>query len=421
MSEKRKDSKGRLLRNGEVQRTDGKYMFRYTDLDGTRKTIYSWKLVDTDVMPNGKKDAEALRDMEKRINRDLDDGILTHQAKNLTVNDMFDLMMETKVDLRESTRCLYIGLYNNHLREAVGYRALDSVKFSQLKKLYLSILNEGKLKPSSIIRLHVVLYQIFDLAVKDDIIRKNPAAGVPESIKQLTNIDNKRHALTEEQQERFISYVYSTGKFRRWGPLFTVMLGTGMRVGEALGLRWCDCDFDAMKISVNHTIRYGQFEAGGYGYRIEQPKTSAGVREIPMFLDVYNALLEMKRVKSRQTGKPFEVNGYTDFIFLNNNGKVFTNATVFHTLHSISDEYNKEELLMAKSENRDPCLMPKFSSHILRHTFCTRMCENEPNVKVIQEVMGHKRISTTMDTYNEATDQKKRETFSKLEGKIKLA
>lgn len=81
MSEKRKDSKGRVLRNGEVQRADGKYMFRYTDLDGTRKTIYSWRLVDTDAMPNGKKDTEALRDMEKRINRDLDDGILTHQAK----------------------------------------------------------------------------------------------------------------------------------------------------------------------------------------------------------------------------------------------------------------------------------------------------------------------------------------------------
>lgn len=183
MSEKRKDSKGRVLRNGEVQRADGKYMFRYTDLDGTRKTIYSWRLVDTDAMPNGKKDTEALRDMEKRINRDLDDGILTHQAKNLTINDMFDLMMETKEGLRESTRCLYIGLYNNHLREAIGYRTLDSVKFSQLKKLYLSILNEGRLKPSSVIRLHVVLYQIFDLAVNDDIIRKNPAAGVPESIK----------------------------------------------------------------------------------------------------------------------------------------------------------------------------------------------------------------------------------------------
>lgn len=421
MSEKRKDSKGRVLRNGEVQRADGKYMFRYTCPDGTRKTIYSWKLVDTDVVPNGKRDTEALRDMEKRINRDLDDGILTHQAKKLTVNDAFELMMETKEGLRESTRCLYISLYNNHLRDTVGYKTLDSVKFSQLKKLYLSMLNEEKLKPASVIRIHVVVYQVFDLAVKDDIIRKNPAAGVPESIRQLTNIENKRHALTEEQQEVFISYVYSTGKFRRWGPLFTVMLGTGMRVGEALGLRWCDCDFDAMKISVNHTIRYGQSEAGGYGYRIERPKTSAGVREIPMFLDVYNALLEMKRVKSRHTEKAFEVDGYTDFIFLNNNGKVFTNTTVFQVLRNISDEYNKEETLIAKNENRDPFLLPRFSSHILRHTFCTRMCENEPNIKVIQEVMGHKRITTTMDTYNEATDQKKRETFSKLEGKIKLA
>lgn len=421
MQEKRKDSKGRVLRNGEVQRADGKYMFRYMDLDGSRKTVYSWRLVDTDPIPSGKRDSESLRDAERRIVRDLEDGIYTHRAKVTTVNEMFDLMMEAKDLLRESTRCLYTSLYNSHLREAIGNRAIDGIKFTQIKRLYVSLLNDKGLKPATVIRVHTILYQIFDLAVKDDMIRKNPSASVPRSIKQLSNINNKRHALTEEQQERFITYVYSTGKFRRWGPLFTVMLGTGMRVGEALGLRWCDCDFDNMQISVNHAIRYGQLETGGYGYRIEDPKTDAGTRMIPMFLDVYNALNEMRRVGLRQTGKPFEVDGYKDFVFLNNRGKVFTNATVFDTLRRITDEYNKEENIIAKNEKREPCFLPKFSSHILRHTFCTRMCENEPNIKIVQEVMGHKRIYTTMETYNEATNKKKHDTFAKLEGKIRLA
>ena len=74
----------------------------------------------------------------------------------------------------------------------------------------------------------------------------------------------------------------------------------------------------------------------------------------------------------------------------------------------------------AKAEGREPELLPHFSCHHLRHTFCTRFCENETNLKVIQEIMGHADITTTMDIYNEATKDKKIESFAGLEGKIKI-
>lgn len=77
MTGKRKDSRGRVLRNGEVQRSDGKYMFRYTDAEGERHSVYSWKLVETDKIPNGKRCKEALRTIEQRVLKDLDDGIST--------------------------------------------------------------------------------------------------------------------------------------------------------------------------------------------------------------------------------------------------------------------------------------------------------------------------------------------------------
>ena len=74
----------------------------------------------------------------------------------------------------------------------------------------------------------------------------------------------------------------------------------------------------------------------------------------------------------------------------------------------------------AIKEGRAPELLPRFSCHHLRHTFCTRFCENETNLKIIQEIMGHADITTTMDIYNEATKDKKKESFAELEGKIKI-
>ena len=102
MSEKRRDSKGRVLRNGESQRSDGKYMFRYTDSTGERHTVYSWKLVSTDKLKEGQRDSQALRDMEKRILKDLDDSIKTRDAEHTTVDDLFELPLLLQRHIQEA-------------------------------------------------------------------------------------------------------------------------------------------------------------------------------------------------------------------------------------------------------------------------------------------------------------------------------
>ena len=89
-------------------------------------------------------------------------------------------------------------------------------------------------------------------------------------------------------------------------------------------------------------------------------------------------------------------------------------------LHRIQSTYNKGETELARKEKREPVLLPKFSCHHLSHTFCTRFCENETNLKVIQEIMGHADIQTTMDIYAEATEEKKQEVVNSLQGKIIL-
>lgn len=106
MSEKRKDSKGRILRCGESQRSDGMYMYRYNDAGGVRRTVYSWRLVGTDKLPVGKKAGEPLREIEKRLDRDTEDGINSFVAQKKTLNDFFENYMEMKPELKPSSRSL---------------------------------------------------------------------------------------------------------------------------------------------------------------------------------------------------------------------------------------------------------------------------------------------------------------------------
>jgi len=425
MSEKRRDNKGRILRSGEAQRTDGKYMYRYTDHAGTRRTVYSWKLVETDRVPQGKRCECSLRDMEKDIQKNLDDGLRSDAAaRQMTVDALFEKFMGLRTDLRITTRCNYIELYNTHVRPTIGGKCLCDVKYSSIQRVYTDMVKGQGYSVSTVRSVQAIIYQIFDMAVLDGIIKTNPSSNALKKLmKSLDHEPGKRHALTEEQQSRLVEYVYASKAYSKWGTLFTVLLGTGLRIGEALGLRWCDCDFEKNEISVNHALLYKPNETGEYEYRISEPKTKAGMRVIPMFRDVREVLQE-ERCKSKAVHsdrKQFPVNGYTDFIFLNSHGKVFTPATVFDAIQNITADYNRDEYFSAEKAGRIPCYLPRFSAHTLRHTFCTRLCENESNLKVIQDVMGHRSIRTTMDVYNEATAEKKQEVFRNLDGKIKVS
>lgn len=421
MAEKRRDNKGRILRTGEVQRKDGLYMYRYTDMNGQRRTVYSWKLVETDKVPNGKRCTDALRDIEKQIQINMADGIKSHEAKSITLDMLFQRFMDTRIDLKESSRCNYTFLYNKHIKNSIGYRKIASIKYTELQQLYISLHQETGLSFSSIEKIHAIIYQSLEIAVLDNLIKSNPSAHVMKSFRKLIpSKTQKKRALTIEEQSRFIEYVYQSNVYNRLGPLFTVLLGTGMRIGEALGLRWCDCDFDKGIINITHILTYRMREHGGYGYSISSPKTIAGLRTIPMLSDVKEALL-VERSRPRDPSIPqFYVGEYTGFIFLNNKGRVYQANYVFDALQKIIDLYNREEYFKALDEKRKPCYLPRFGPHVLRHTFCTRLCENESNLKIIQDVMGHNNIRTTMDIYNDATEEKKLESFHALDGKIKV-
>lgn len=420
MPDKRKDSKGRSLRNGESQLPDGRYKFQYTDNDGCRRAVYSWKLVETDRLKADQRQQESLREKEKRILQDINDYIKTQSAEQTTVNDMFEMFLKIRVDLRGATRKCYRDLYSAHVSPSIGNRAVGKVKPSDIQKMYQTAVTEHGVNPSTVQKVHSVVYQLFEIAVEDSIIRTNPASNAFRHFSKSNEVKSKqRDALTERQQEQFIDFVYSSPVYGRLGNLFTVLLGTGLRIGEALALTWDDVDFDSSLITVHKTMAYKPGEDGKYDYRITPPKTAAGNREIPMLDDVRSALL---REKSRPKPKrKFKVDGYTGFVFLNNAGQVYTNAFLYDSIQGIVESYNRAEFARVSTDGSLPEYLPKISAHIFRHTFCTRLCEQGINLKVLQDIMGHRNIRTTMEVYAKATRDKKLEAMRDLNGKFKIS
>ena len=132
-------------------------------------------------------------------------------------------------------------------------------------------------------------------------------------------------------------------------------------------------------------------------------------------LDEVYETLEMEHEYQKAHGfHPLEVDGMSGFVFANRNDDLYTDSTVNRAIKRICRAYNSEAIEKAKKSNKEPKLLPDFSAHHLRHTFATRPCENVSNLKVIQSVMGHSNIETTMDIYAEVAEDKKKDIFDDL-------
>lgn len=326
-----------------------------------------------------------------------------------------------KYELKQSTRTNYKYMYTKYVADDLALKNISSIKYSDIKKFYVSLIRERGFKPNSIENINTILHPVFSMAVRDGYIRVNLSDGVMAEIKKSHNWEkNKRHALTVAEQETFVNFISGSYMYRRWLPLFTVFLGTGCRVGEIIGLRWEDCDFEDGIISINHNLIYRQQDSGRCEYHITTPKTKSGERIVPMLTKVREALLKEREYQEVEGFNETVIDGYSGFIFKNRFGNVHSPMGINRVIDRIVKEHNKQEKMLAEQEGREPLIIPHFSVHNLRHTFCTRFCENETNIKIIQEIMGHADITTTMDIYNEATKEKKKESFAGLEGKIKI-
>lgn len=402
----RKDSKGYALRTGECQRTDGRYSYSYTDRKGERHSIYSKTLAE-------------LRTREKQLQRDYEDGLDAHAASKITLNNLYDSYINQKFDLKPTTKANYKYMYNRFVRDTFGKRKIVEIRYSDVKAFYFTFLNEKQLKANTLDNVHTQLHPAFQMAVRDGILRTNPSDGVMAEIKKSNLWDAPpRKALTIPEQKAFMNFLEDNREFEGWLPIVTVLLGTGMRIGECLGLRWEDVDFEERVISVNHNLTDRPDENGECKKHIQTPKTKAGNRNIPIIDEVFEAFLNEYEIQKCLGFCEEEIDGYSGFIFSTATHTVYSASAVNNAIRRVTKAYNDLEEKKAVKEKRKPILLPQFSAHNLRHTFCTRFCENETNLKVIQDIMGHADISTTMDIYAEATAEKKKEVVTNIQGKI---
>lgn len=262
--------------------------------------------------------------------------------------------------------------------------------------------NQG-LKVATIDCVHTVLHQVLELAVDDEYLRFNPSDNALKELKvAYRNETPKKKSMTVDEQEIFENFLFSSNEYKRWYPIFIVMLWTGMRVGEVTGLQWKDIDFENNLINVNCTLVYYSKGKGlSNKYAINTPKTRSGKRTIPMMKKVKDALIMEKQMQ-----KIFEIkccdsiDGLCDFVFLNRFGKVHNNGTLNKALRRIVRDCNLA--LIDKNKSTNLVLVPHLSNHIFRHTFTTRLNEQNINTKAMQSILGHSDISTTMDIYVDA-------------------
>ncbi len=391
MVAKRKDNKGRVLKEGESQRANGTYEYKYRDIFNNRRSIYA-------------KTLEELREKENDILRNKLNGMA--QCKTtMTVNDLYHIWLNTKVRLRDNTLQNYKYLYTQFVEDTLGKRKIVGLKTSDIEAFYVYLHDTKGIMISTIDNIHTILHQVFKYGAKNDYLYRNIADEAFEEAKKAYSGElKKKAALTIPQQRIFEDYLTTSKKYSRWYPIFIVMLWTGMRVGEVTGLRWCDVDFEKNIINVNHTLIYyskGKDE-GGNIFAVHPPKSEAGIRNIPMLPIVREALLLEKQYQEENGIKcKFVLDEYSDFIFVNRFGDVQHQGTLNKALRRIVYDCYRNNKDKCEKEN----LPQNISCHILRHTFGTRLNEQKVNPKVMQTVLGHADIRTTFNIYVTATDE----------------
>ena len=382
MSEKRRDNKGRILRTGESQRKDGRYAYKYVDAFGKQQFVYSWKLVDTDKTPAGKRDVPALRDKVKEISRDLEDGIDTI-GKKMTVCQLYAKQNGLRKNVKHGTkkgRDYLMGLLQD---DPFGVKSIDTVKQSDAKEWVIRM-NEKGFAFQTISNFKRSLKAAFYTAIEDDCIRKNPFNFALDTV--IEDDRERKAALTPKQEENLLAFMEQDAVYKKYRDEVIILLGTGLRISEFCGLTTA-LDFKNRQINVDHQL----LRDADIGYYIETPKTKNGIRQIPMSKEVYQAL---KRVlKNRGNAAPFSVEGYKNFLFLKNDGMPKVSANYDSMLKGLVKKYNKQ--------NKEQ--LPNITPHILRHTFCTRLANAGMNPKALQYIMGHANITMTLNYYAHAT------------------
>ena len=323
-----------------------------------------------------KTQKSALKELHKLIElyRDID---LTEESR-MTLGEWMDKWLDEYMifAIRESTLDSYRNITKNHVKKHIGHKPLSSLTTADIQRFYNKIKKEGRMKPkrdgsyeladSMVRKIHMMLHEALDTAVRERLIAKNPTNGttIPK-----TNYPEKQ-ILGDEQLETFLEEIK---KEEYWCDFFYVEVMVGLRRGEICGLKWSDIDFSANKLRVERSVG---IKKGG-GISIGETKTNTGIRTIIMPPSVSDVL---------QRRKQKAISAWVFPSFLNPEQPIHPEAA-----------YRKLKVILKHAE------LPMIRFHDLRHTFATHAMKGGVDAKTLSGILGHTNASFTLDTYTHVT------------------
>ena len=397
-----KDLNGNELGPGFSQREDGMYYGRAM-VNGVRVAAYSKKL---------SKCKETLKKKKNDLIAKATLGIDLKRNKELFLDDWFEEWFTTyKVPcIKESSIPSRKTKYRMSFGKALGDKKVKDILNVDVQTAMITLYQNGT-SVSALKEGLNLLRECLEVAKANNIILGNPSIGikVPWATKPRA-----RRFLSVDEQKTFLKFTEDSW----YKELFYVMFGTGMRIGEVGGLKWSDINWDK-GININRAL-LAQYDDGVKKLKLTAPKTINSYREIPFLPSVKEALLSQKtkqEARIKEIGKKrWRQDGeLTDFVFTTSFGSPVTRYIAEREINKVVKAINDAEWEAARQENREPVVFEKVFPHAIRHTFCTRLFEKKLDPKVVQMIMGHSLLSTTMDIYTHVTKEKQKEEFANID------
>lgn len=374
-------------------RKDGRYQARYT-FNGKRCTLYG-------------KDLKEVQKKLRDVKYEMDHGIYAKPDK-VTVDSWFKVWKEEYAsnNMRENTLAHVDSMYKYHIKPEIGHMKMQEVRTEHIQML-LNKMKKESYSTDFMKRVRNVVSQMFKQAYKNDMIYRNPV----DNAVTPTGKEKKEHrVLTEQEQKKFLEYA----KGNEYELVFVLGLSTGMRIGEIQALQWKNVDFKNLLISIDGTL----IKVDGKEYIKGPTKTKSSRRSVPLLPGVAKRLKEHRKeqLKYRMILGPEwqQVKGLEDLLFCTPIGRPLSRSVIYNAIDRIIEQINHDERMKAREEGREPVIFEHFSSHTMRHTFATRALENGIPPKVVQELLGHSTIKTTMDIYTHVLPKTKNDEIQKI-------